>query len=83
MAGGIEGETMAGMKDLQVKAKVNSPKAKVISAMEIFLDNLEPKKTIKLAEELEELIDNPGFGEMIIRVYENHITVIQITTSFK
>jgi len=71
------------MRDLQTKAEVDSAKAKVISAIEYFLDNLEIKKAVKLAEELEKLVDNPGFGEVVIRIYENHTTVIQVTTSFK
>lgn len=41
------------------------------------------EKIERLANELEKLLENPGYGEIIIRIHDHQIQVIQVKCSFK
>jgi len=77
MAGGFEDETMAGMRAMTTED------AETDSAIYSLLDNMGTKKFISLAKELEKLVNDSGYGELLIRVHDHRVLVIQVTKTIK
>ena len=55
----------------------------VDSAAQKLLYNLGAEKIILLADELEKLVNDPGYGELTIRVHDHRMLVIQVIRTFK
>jgi len=55
----------------------------VDSAVQKLLYNLGAEKIILLADELEKLVNDPGYGELTIRVHDHRMLVIQVIRTFK
>jgi hypothetical protein len=55
----------------------------VDEAIDKLLKSLGPAKIVLLSIELEKLVNDPGYGELIIRVHDHRMLVIQVTKTFK